>query len=44
MNPDKDTTVKIDVTRNTGVIKASIQDFVQSYNDLADAIGQQSQV
>lgn len=42
LNPDKDATVKIEVARNTGVIKNSIQDFVQSYNDLADAIGQQS--
>lgn len=42
ISPDKNTTVKIDVTANTDVIKSSIQDFVTAYNNLSDAIDQQT--
>jgi len=42
INPDKDTTVEIDVTANTDGIKGSIQDFVTAYNNLSDALSQQS--
>lgn len=38
MSPDADKVIKLDVTRGTGQIRSSIQDFVQQYNDLTDAI------
>lgn len=41
MTPDASKTIKVEVTRNTSVIKSSIQDFVQQYNDLSDAINAQ---
>lgn len=41
MNPDLDQTIKVEVVRNTSGIKNSIQEFVQQYNDLTDAISAQ---
>ncbi|MCX8053319.1 MAG: flagellar filament capping protein FliD [Armatimonadetes bacterium] len=41
LNADPSNTVRIEITRNTSQIRQAIEAFVQQYNDLSDAIGDQ---
>ena len=42
LSADLSKTVRVDVTRDTSAVDKAIQDFVTQYNDLADALREQS--